>query len=375
MGLFPSAESALDDLGKKVANPFKQKVKGVTTKNDYPDGFIIRELLKGGLIGAEVRLSGTNAPHQPFERGAKQRLTAEYYPGNPEPNIQVLGGQEPPVTIRGRFYSKRYREASMYDAPKAYQKALENIAMRGNLCRITLGLWRRFAMLEEAKFREKTRGDVEYELTFTIISASEPRNYHFVSTEKPDPLRENQELLNKTAAFQESYQGVTSIDQSIGDKLNGYISDVAGTISAVTGFVDKAFSTVEGIQNSISRAIGLVRVARASVARFHRRLRLIEFSTLASLGITARYRTISTVKGAASATAGISDVLARLQAQLEAIRKTVPKARHLVRQGDTLQKLAVRYFGNAELWSKIYDHNKLSSTVIAPPQILEIPNV
>src|ERR1019366_5197243 len=74
-------------------------------KPDFTGGFFIDEYLQGTQLNADTALvlNGTMMPMQPFPWEVEQRLVAEYYPGNPEPSVQVLGPKEGPLTITGRF--------------------------------------------------------------------------------------------------------------------------------------------------------------------------------------------------------------------------------------------------------------------------------
>lgn len=46
---------------------------------------------------------------------------------------------------------------------------------------------------------------------------------------------------------------------------------------------------------------------------------------------------------------------------------------HEVRKGDSLWSISTKYYGIGTKWRKIYDYNKLSSTVIKEGQIIKIP--
>lgn len=274
----------------------------------------------------------------------------------------------------GRIYSKRLPQGN-YAAPNAYRLALNGISERGNLVRFSLGEYRRYGILTKCEWEEKTLGDIEYKLTFVVSGPTPPRNYQVLTDPKPDTEADNNLLKLETEFFTVNYGVNDDIDQTIAERLNEYVSEVAGAVASVTSFVDSVISVAENIEQSAVRALGLITVAKASISTFSRRIRGLSFTALTTLGVTTRYATIARVQDAISVTGNLSVYLSRLQAQFERIRNTVPIARYVVKTGDTLQRIAVRFYGNAELWSKIYDHNKLTTTLIAPPQILEIPRV
>ena len=50
-----------------------------------------------------------------------------------------------------------------------------------------------------------------------------------------------------------------------------------------------------------------------------------------------------------------------------------PKLTHNVAPGDTLSKIAKKYYGKSSLWPQIQKANALKGTVILPGQVLVIP--
>ena len=54
-------------------------------------------------------------------------------------------------------------------------------------------------------------------------------------------------------------------------------------------------------------------------------------------------------------------------------------AEHTVRSGDTLSGIAQHYYGNAGLWSEVYEYNKAvigsNPNMIQVGQVFEIPNL
>jgi nucleoid-associated protein YgaU len=61
--------------------------------------------------------------------------------------------------------------------------------------------------------------------------------------------------------------------------------------------------------------------------------------------------------------------------RFKAMQETTPLTRYRVVDGDSLQKISGRFYSNADHWKKIYDHNKLTSTVLVSGSVLEIPKV
>lgn len=379
--IFQTPGKMIDNVAKAISRPFgTQAQSNGVLADDYAEGFIFGEVQASGIVSDtfRIRLNGTNMPHQPFQYGGKVRQVKEFYAGNKEANIQIIGDEEKDLTVNGRFHTKKLRNQELYGSPKALCELIDTLRRRGNLLKITLGEWTRYGFLSETDWKEKGMGDIEYSISFVIASTTLPEDFYKLTTTKERPTAFNSQLISDLADFQQEYlerADDTSYDQSLSDKLNGYISDVATVVSAATSFVGTVLSTIEATEASISRAIGLIKFARASLSKFKRRAGLLNIATLISSSHSKRYLTVASTAKALNKANSMQDMLAKIQAQLESIRKTVPKARHLVKNGDTLQKISMKYFNSVDNANKIYSHNKLTSTVLTVGTVLEIPNV
>ena len=311
----------------------------------------------------------------------------EYYPGNPEPAVQILGPKPGPLIIRGRFKDKRYKDPGLYGAAYAYSQLLEQLADRGNLVKFGMhgatGDWFRYGFLERANFKMNKLSWIDYELEFFIVSDKQPVNNYFAADEKQAPASINNNLINQAAAFQSTYSAVPkSMPASIADKLNGLISGVAKNINLVTNFVNTVVSTAESIESSANRALGLIKNARADLSSFSRRIDNIThaFNSLSTQGNPAgqvrdTYTNLAYLYETHTASFALSKYLSQMQVMFEAIAQTLPKARYRVKGGDTLQNISIRFYGVSDNWTKIYDHNKLQTTLLTAGTILEIPNL
>lgn len=375
----------LDPIAAKIKNPFSSKVPhGGLRGQDFPEGFQFVEIIDGKeQTNDKVVLRGNMMPEVPFTWGGSQRIKKEYYPGNPEPTTHVLGSQEDDLVIKGHLKAKHFRDASLYGAVEAIQRQIDAVRLRGNLCRIWLGEWQRYAFLEKVKFDMKKLSSIEYELTFSVVGFRIPTNNKFNQKNKTLPIDVNNELIAAAVAFQAAYSSTpTEMPKSISDLLNEAISDVATAINLVTNFVDTVITTAEDVVASANRAIGLVKNAKSKLSVFKRRIGGIthSFASLSNSASSAAkfkdtYNSSGHLMRAMSGTVTLAQLLARLQKQFEALAKTVPLARYLVKQGDTLQRISIKFYNTADNWKAIYDHNKLSSTQLVVGKVLEIPRV
>lgn len=390
------ASNVTDPIAARIQNPFQKRVVNKDRPQDFPGGFQIIEYVDGspqdgtnGKPDTRIILAGNMLPMQPFSWDGEQRLNKEYYPGNPEPAVQVLGGKEGDLLIHGRFKDKRLKDPDLYGAAYQYAEAVDAMRKRGNLVKFGMhgqaGDWIRYGFIEKSGFKMNKQSWIDYDISFLVVSDKQPKNNYFVEQDKNTPQAANQDLINKVAAFQQKYSAIpTSMPQSIGDVLNGLISDVATNINLVTNFVNTILTVGEDIAKSANRALGLIKNARTSIYHFQQRADNLKHSFTGlsannsippNVQTTNAYINIAQILGTIVTVSTMQVSLARMRTQFEAISKTLPLARHRVVQGETLQKVSIKHYGVPDNWKVIYDHNQLQTVQLTQGQLLEIPKV
>lgn len=375
MSVLNSFQGKVNDAKNFIRNPFSSDVDTPFTENDFPDGFLIQEILDNGEIGDEIRLYGNMMPKIPFTFGGGQRVKKDYYSGYSEPVVQVLGSEEDDVTINGRFKDKRYKDPALKGVSSDIQQLIDGIRLRGNLVRIALGEFERYCILSKTKFDMNRLSEIDYSITFLVIGFNAPTNARYLEQTREVPFAINKELIAQAQAFQESSSAIPdSVPRSIADKINELTSTVAGAVSTVTGFVDQIQTTVNDIQKSVTRVKGLIKYTQGKLREYKRTLGAFKpFNDTQSL--TGRYESSKFYSAQISGAASLTALLESLRSQINQIAPTLPLGRHLVVSGDNLQKISVKFYGKADNWKKIYDYNRLTSTELVVGSILEIPRV
>lgn len=352
--------------------------------SDFEDGLEIIEIVDGRPREKDkVVLVGSFMPHIPFEFGGTQQIVKEYYPGSSEPVVQVMGPREDDTTIKGILKTKRFKDASLKDAAMEYQLLIDAIRIRGNMVRVTLGEWVRYGFIESTKFEMKRISEISYEIKLSIMSRTPPIGWKF-AVEENDPISANKTVTEAAAAALALQSNVpTTMPKSIIDDINGFISGVADQVHKVTSFVDSAISDVDQLAKSANRAIGMIKFVRAYISRTNRNLGLIVASLKTAPDVFKSeaqktgdtIRNLNYVDSVRGSNYTLAAYLADLQTKFAALSKTVPMFRHRVSQGDSLQKISIKYYNDASHWQTIYDHNKLSSTQLVVGSVLEIPKI
>lgn len=386
MSVLNSATSQIGSAQNFIKNPFTSDVGTSFRKPDFVKGFLIQEIINGKENGELVTLSGNKLPFQPFVFGGGQRVKKDYYSGHSEPVMQVLGAEEDDLTISGRFFDKKIRGNNPYanelkekrlvdniSASTELQQQIDALRIRGNIVKISLGEWVRYAVISKVKFSMKNIADVGYDITFSIIGFNPPKNAKFIIGPREVPFAINKDLIAMSEGFGQTNIPST-VPRSIADILNDAISTVSGVLATVTGFVDSIVSVVQDIQKSVQRALGLIKYAQGKLNSYKKLVGAFKpFDP--SQALTGRYENAKFYAGTLSLSASITALLEKLKARLKALVDSKPLSRHLVISGDNLQKIAVKYYGSADNWKKIYDFNNLSSTALTIGSTLEIPRL
>lgn len=364
------------------------KLKPSYQGQDFTKGLIITEFINNVAREKDaIQLVGRFAPLQPFEYGGEQRVVRDEYPGNSEPTVHVLGPKEGEQTIKGRMKTNKFRGTdgdlkSLRKAAQQYAELIDAMRIRGNLVKIELGEWTRYGFIIKTRFRLYTLQDIEYEITFDIVGFNPPKGWILTQSSNIDVVKPNKEITKKAAEILANAQKIpNSMPLSAADILNNAISDIADAIKKVTDFTDGIINDANKLVGSANRAIGLIKNARATISRSKRQIGAISNTVNGLVGSAGSefQKTINTINNTdhaartISSFATLSALLAQLQSKFAQYTTQVPFRRHLVKTGDTLNNIAIKYYGTADNWKKIYDHNKLTTTVLTVGSVLEIP--
>jgi hypothetical protein len=216
---------------------------------------------------------------------------------------------------------------------------------------------------------------VGYAITFSIIGFNAPKNAIFLQRKKEIPFDINKELIAAATAFNQTASSIPStVPRSIADQIRSLTDSVSRAITTVTNFVNSVFATVQDIKSAINRAVGMIKFAQQQLKSFKRQLgSLTSFDP--SKSISGRYSESKYASGMVRSASGLTALLERMRIQFRSLVVDLPLARHLVRQGDNLQKIALKFYGSSNDWKKIYDYNNLTSTELINGALLEIPRL
>jgi len=358
--------------------------------------FNVYEIVKGkekplNENGYGFVLSGSFMPKTSLDFGGSQEIKKDYYAGAKDPTVQVLGYHENDVIIKGTLKVKRLNRPntpSSFSSEEGkkiaviFQERMDDVCRRGNMVKIELGEWIRYGILEDVKFSLRRLVDIDFELKFSIIGKTMPDGCKATEPKHDDAKQSNQDLLKAAnTALANGKNFPDSMPRSLSDFINDQIGAVANVVADVTGFVDGIVDDADSLLSSANRALGMIKYARAYISRTVRQIGMISYSA-SNLGsafsseadkLTATIKNAHFINNTKVELFSLAAFLAAMQKKFEGIANTTPQSRHLIAESDTLQKISTKYFGTPDSWKKIYDHNKLQSTVLTVGTVLEIP--
>lgn len=376
MSILNSFEGSANRISNLVNNPFERSVTPIIEGPDFPEGFKINELLPDGRNGDKVVLAGSWMPIIPFTFGGSQRFKKEFYSGYSEPTMQIFGPEEDDITINGLFKEKRYSvNSGLKNISTEIQQQIDAIRIRGNIVRLQLGEFERYAIISKTKFDMQRLSRVGYEITFSVIGFNAPKNARFLQRRKEIPFGISKELIDLATSFNLNSRIIPdTIPRSIADEINALTNDISESINNVTNFVDQIFSTVQDIKSAVNRVNGLIKFSQQRLNAYKRQVGAIT-SFDPTVSLVGRYDNAKYSSSSIASASGLTALLERLRRQFSGIVNDLPLARNLVIEGDTLQKIAVKFYGNSNDWKKIYDYNNLSSTQLQAGTLLQIPRL
>ena len=355
-----------------IQAPFLDEPEASIPDEDFPAGLRIEELPESGT-GLMCILVNHMLPEVPFSFGGEQHVVKEYYAGNDLPATQILGSREDDITFHGKLRDRRF--AALHkdmEFSKTIAELLQDIRRRGFLCKLTLGDYVWHGFLTKTHFDMKTTRDYKYELTFSVIALRNiPDQCPVIGATFDEMALAHDQVAAMAAELASKQSSIpASVPLSIGDALNKAIGGVASVVSGVTSYVDAILTNVSDIQNSVTRAVGLVTNAKTQAFKWGLQLGQISHSLqLAGVKVDDQYKlgtyvpestyqgykSVAQIQASKFITGTISTItdtvkyLDRLKESFSEVSKTVPIARYMVKADDeTLQQISSKFYGTVD---------------------------
>lgn len=328
-------------------------------------------VLENDRTKERVQLGGNDLPNTPIQWGAKLRREVQRYIGTDRVSAQVMGTIDAPITVNGVFDDTYTGNARGH--AQAMRAAIEALVYSGDLIRLAYNREQRWGFLD-VDFEEEVDDLIRYSLKFEPLFREPPAPLSLTLTRAPvDQATEVGELFDALKLRAEATP--PSLASTIATAVLDALDQAEARVSEINGYLAGVVYYADLTQEIASRAV-------RSLASVLRRMGDVQRALVA-----APSAAISTVTGSGELLSSIwrDEVLAQTRlttaqmlaffGELTQIVSPTSTRVHVVRAGESLEGLALRFYGDFTLWTLIADANGLDYDDIEPGDELVIPKL
>lgn len=372
----------------------------------------------------ELDLTGRALPYRPLSLSGTMRAEVTYYPGSPEPTVQMLGSTEEETTIVGMWKDKFITLESGFakvdrnplpDA-KSVVDLVDDMRRKGQLIEISWDEIVRQGFISQFEQTWESRRDVSWSITFRCINQGDAvPNANIPAISKPDQFAATVQNALETAAqafgadILQKFLAAVRFPRSGGNLLEKFrkIAQEASILPSVKksslfllrakdfsirfaievklarNALDNALSGVSNkaqlVEDVLSRANSVLEQSTAFARKM--RSRPLEEHILNAVKGTTTFGQVLAIAASVRDLSGNMQSLAREMANVRITTKSVKKrdsapisAPFVAKQGDDLRKVARIMMGDANAWRIIAAYNNLQTSELEPGQRVYIPN-
>lgn len=378
-------------------------------ENQPGSAFVVEELTGPKRT---VTMTGWCLPVRPVSTETKQRISKHYYPGATVATVQVLGPEHGETDVRGTLRT-RYMSSGTYmtlttggtteiiQTASYARKVLTDILKAGQPLRVRwsrqdgseLGVTQ-YGFATSVKFNEHRAEVIEWEVEFAWTADGEliPQTQVVPLVLSPrnllDSIRSLIEALNAAMdSVDEMYR--TLVTDNI-RAFNALLADVGGLVERVLDLAGRPADTAKDTLTTCGNVRQTILDVQTRTVAFAARY---ETGPAFAREVPAGVSWIPLRSGrdpsrdspawetrVAEREQAVSSALRKVQRELNrleisAARSLTPSARtvYRVRQGDTLRKLAMRFYGTQDRWTTLAKANGLERDDLTPGMALTIP--
>lgn len=343
------------------------------------EGPLSTDILIAGQPLGTIRLEGRALPYRPIIFEGEQRLKTTWYPGNTVGTQQVLGPIEKPTTINGMWKDTFLGD----DQARQLVVLFDTLRRSGSLVEMSWGQARRLGDLGPQGPEFKRRGilrrfkatferpqDVAWEAEFEWNGQGEtvsspPLTAQLVNpregfTEMRDTLLDT---LDNSSAFFTRLAG--KANQATFGQVNELLDIVEGTVdildsaaAAPTSLAQAALATSERLVSISTKTVDTLGSLINTTLNVEAALAVAWDNAKASLDFLGdRLSTVGVISESQGTASDTADAL-NDSIQPEVIAEERPPA------GSDLRDLAMKYYGDPDLWFLIAQFNNLFSSKV-----------
>jgi hypothetical protein len=357
--------------------------------------FTLRQLT-GPERDAELRLTGRALPIGVLPLSARMRAEVAYYAGNPNGTVQFLGAEEGETEVSGVWRQRYigYTDYAWYNGSPITDVVelatiVDDIRARGALVALTWSHVQRVGYIREFSQQWLAADEVEWTIAFTFTGRVDPAllsvpilaqrgGVEDIASSTADDVAALQDVADNppTLTTDSSPQSPLSAAQGALASMDDAVASLTLYASALSDTAQRAaeiavtpvaaaqramacLSSLEGTALSISETLPLQLQSAAQSASYSRtgqRLAAVLWADDFGRGCRRSRRNAAQRR---------SELQGRVAGNLIAA--------HVVRLGDDLRRIAMRYYGTQDRWHALAAYNGLPSSVVVVGAIIYVP--
>lgn len=343
-------------------------------------------------------------PYRPFTLSGSMRAETTWYPGNPIASMQVLGNEEAPTTITGRWSDRFLR--SIDDEGRAVQasaiallgiggagatqpvanvvelaKTVDSIRREGQIVEVTWDRQIRHGIVEQFVQNWDRAEILNWEITFKWISQGErevPISFALEVDQKSLSAKFNTLYDQLHTSLEAPFSLVEDIQRAL-DEMDAIISDAIGSITDTTAKItDAVLTPATAIKRTLAAMEtikeGALRIENIVSSKAARALINTDEIDALSQGQTltaeAYVRGVKISARSLKTTASEeNDALTRRDDEQDIL------AVFTAHTNVDLRDVSTRFYGTQEEWRRLLKYNGLTSSKLTAGMFIMVPRL
>jgi hypothetical protein len=332
--------------------------------------FVLQE--QGGL-GRVVTLTGADLPEEYPTLGGRVRGTTRWYPGSERATTQILGPEEGGITFSGCFHDRR---RGIPGNALSKMNAIDQMRRSARLVRVTYGPLSRVCRWLEASFQIEELERIHYRIDLEIVDHEfgelrrvfqDVRRIPGVGAilDAASRTKEILDVLPPGVGSDALDRAKTALDRGLG------AVGIAGGLLTAIGAVGQVVNPAQAFQALSFVDSGSQDFRGAALA-----IQTLDWRGAAGDDFTRATSAAHDTARASTAVTEVSREIHRVRPDIVRLAGTdgAQDRVYVAAQGETLQRIALRFYGDAGAWPRIARRNAITNPTLAAGQVVTIPD-
>lgn len=332
-------------------------------------------LTEDGGRGRRVVLSGPDLPRDegPTWHGGGVRGSIRYYAGSDTPTVQIFGPEESNLGFEGMFED---RKKGIPGWAVFQSNQIDQIRHASLPVIYEYGPIRRRCKWQQVQFQMLELGRIRYRIDLEVIDAGFGDGRRVFST-----LNDIPGVSTALSAIGKAQAVLDLLPPGVGGEVLSRARTAVGTASAVVGKAGSILGRIQAAGSAVdpraaAGALSSLQAGRQSLSEAWEHARAFDWRAAAGSTFDG---VISVAKSAAQAGGEILRSAVQIDRLIGRVEPLAAQATddtvYVAAEGETLQRIAHRYYGDAAAWTRIAQANQKADATVRSGEVLLIPGV